>query len=108
MSEPAHDQASRLQAATDSTLAKAMARFVMPALVALIAYFSNDAFNDIRANQEKQAVSDQQQSLQIAEVRSDVRLLNAKVDFSVLQQIENLERRINLLETQNNVLRTKP
>ena len=96
MLEPGHDH--KLQEATESTLAKAASRFLTPALLAVLAWFGNQAFNDIRENQKSQGATQQQQGLQL-------QLLNAKIDYSVLQQMESLNRRVLLLEDQNRVLR---
>ncbi len=96
MSEPAHDH--KLQAATESTLAKAVGRFLTPLLLAVIAWLGNNNFIEFRETQK-------QQGAQIQEVRSDLKLLNAKVDYSVLQQLATLDRRVQLLEDQNRVLR---
>ena len=96
MLEPGHDH--KLQEATESTLAKAASRFLTPALLAVLAWFANQAFNDIRENQKLQNEKQQQQGLQL-------QLLSAKIDYSVLQQMESLNRRVILLEDQNRVMR---
>lgn len=99
-----HDD-HKLQTATESTLAKAVGRFVTPLLLGLVAYLGNQALNDIRNTQREQFVASQGQGEQIADARTELKLLNAKVDYSVLQQMTALDRRVQLLEDQNKILR---
>lgn len=94
-----------MQAAVESTAAKALNRIFVPILLSLIAFLGAVSFNDIRATLKEQALADQQQSTQIQQVRAEVQLLNAKVDYSVLQQMGALDRRVQLLEEQSRVLR---
>jgi hypothetical protein len=83
----------------------AFARLGTPVLLGVIAWFGNQSFNDIRESQKDQAAADKQQTSQIAQVNSQVQVLNTKVDFGVLQRIQDLDRRMQLLEEQNRVLR---
>ncbi len=103
MSEVSHDH--KLQAATESTLAKAVGRFITPSLLLVIAWVAKQDITEIKERQKDQSAVAQQQSIQILETRSDMKLLNAKVDYSVLQQMDNMNSRIKLLEDQNRVLR---
>jgi hypothetical protein len=95
----------RLEAATESAWAKVLSRFGTPTLLGMLAWFGNQAFDDIRQSQKEQATASALQATQIQDVRADVKLLNAKVDYSVLQQMAALDRRVQLLEDQNKVLR---
>lgn len=97
MSDQGHDP-TRLQQATESTLAKLMSRYLTPMLLGIIAWFGINKLQDIQVGQERQSSLYEAQSAKIEQVRGDVQLLNAKVDYSVLQQISALDRRVNLLE----------
>lgn len=97
MNDAAHE--TKLQQATESTLAKVLSRYLTPLLLSIIAWFGIQALQDIKAGQAKQSALYESQSAKLEQVRTDVQLLNAKVDYSVLQQINALDRRVNLLES---------
>lgn len=92
------DGSSRLEKATESTIAKAFNRFVTPAMVGIIGWFLLQTLNDIKQKQETAAIAADEQGNQFQEVKTEVKLLNAKVDFSVLQQIDSLKKRVDNLE----------
>ncbi len=80
-----------LERATESTWAKAVTRFVVPSLLALLGTVCGLLLQDIRSGQE-QLVRDQQK------VTSDVQVLNAKLDNGVIWRITEIERRLNTVE----------
>lgn len=98
---------TRIEQATESTFAKFLARFLTPILLSVVAWFGVGKLSDIQSAQSIQAIQQQQQALQIQGVSSEVKLLNAKVEFSILQQITENRRRIELLESQGRVLRIR-
>ena len=77
--------------ATESSLAKAINKIVLPALATVAVGMITWMVQDMRTNQQKQGE-------QIAELKTDVSLLNAKVDSGVLWRITEIERRLNHVE----------
>jgi hypothetical protein len=96
MSDEHHD--TRLEAAAESTIAKFLSRYLTPLLLSAVAWFGIRALEDIQSAQKAQGD-------EIAAVNAKLSLLDAKVDYSVLQQVQDLRRRVELLEAQNRVLR---
>lgn len=91
----------RLQAAAGSTAALVMNRLVSPVLgilLTIIGFFLVRTLNDVAANQ-------QDQGRDIAQVKSDLRNINTRLDEGVIrqvnantQQITDHERRIQAIE----------
>lgn len=91
----------RLQAAADSTAARVMNRLVSPVvgiMLTIIGFFLVRTLNDVAANQ-------QDQGRDIAQVKSDLRNINTRLDEGVIrqvnantQQITDHERRIQAIE----------
>jgi cytoskeletal protein RodZ len=91
-----HDM--NLEKATESTLAKAVTRFVVPVFVAVIGFLGAWALQDIRANQQEQAKLQLVQSREIQQVSSDLQVLKATVDSGLVWRITDIERRLNQVE----------
>lgn len=91
----------RLQAAADSTAAKVVNRLVSPVigvLITVIGFFLVRTLNDVAANQLEQGRD-------LAQVKSDVRNINTRLDEGVIrqvnantQQITDHEHRIQAIE----------
>lgn len=77
--------------ATDSALAKAINKIVLPALATVAVGLITWMVQDMRTNQ-------QEQGKEISSVKVEVGLLNAKVDSGVLWRISEIERRLNQVE----------
>lgn len=101
-------QAHRLLAAAESTTAKVMNRLLTPVLalvLAVLGFFAVRLLNDVAANQRQQADNQVQQGLDIAQVKSDVRNLNTRLDEGIIRQVnqntqsmQDLDRRVRVLE----------
>lgn len=91
----------RLQAAADSTAARVFARLVSPALgifLSVIGFFLIRTLNEVADNQREQGRD-------IAQVKSDVRNINTRLDEGVIRQVNanaeqiiDHERRIRAIE----------
>lgn len=91
----------RLQAAADSTAARVFARLVSPALgvfLSIIGFFLIRTLNEVANNQ-------QEQGRDIAQVKSDVRNINTRLDEGIIRQVnasaeelKDHERRIRAIE----------
>ncbi|MCX7041089.1 MAG: hypothetical protein NT117_00050 [Gammaproteobacteria bacterium] len=97
MTQPEHHE-SRIEKATESTMAKVVARFVVPILLTIIGWLLIDGLGDLRSNVKSQGAD-------IVLMKSDVRDLNTRLDAQVLRQvetntktIETHERRIQAIE----------
>lgn len=92
----------RLQAATESTIAKAVARFGVPLLLAALSVLGGLAFNDIKTDIQSEiasSASDRRQTGQdIAQIKSDVRDLNTRLDAQVIRQVDQNTRRMESFE----------
>lgn len=96
MSEEHHE--SRMERATESTIAKAFARFAVPGLLAIVSWFLVTGIGDLKTDVRTQG-SD------IVIIKSDIRDVNTRLDSQVLRQVETNtltlsahERRIQALE----------
>lgn len=87
-----------LEKATESTWAKAVTRFVVPLLLALLGTVCGILLQDIRSGLADLAKAQQDQARDVTKVTSDVQLLNAKLDNGVIWRIGELERRVNHVE----------
>ena len=91
----------RLQAAADSTAARVMNRLVSPVvgiMLTIIGFFLVRTLNDVAASQ-------QDQGRDIAQVKSDLRNINTRLDEGVIRQVNantqlltEHERRIQAIE----------
>lgn len=88
----------RLERATESTLAKAITRFGVPALLVLLGSAGSLLLSDIRASVSSLEESQTIQGTELRQMSNDVQLLNAKVDNGLLWRIGELERRVNAVE----------
>lgn len=88
-----------IEKATDSTLAKAVTRFVMPVLVTVIGSLLTWMVNDMRSNQTRQQSEMQGLANQVQRVDAKVELMNSKVDNGLIWRISELERRLLNVES---------
>ena len=89
----AHDEhrGHRIEAVAESTVAKAVSRFGVPVLLAVIGWFLVQTTNRIEATQERQGDD-------LAQVKSDVRDLNTRLDAQVIRQVETNTKRLDTLD----------
>lgn len=92
------DQQLNLERATESTVAKAFARFGMPLMVAVIGFLGTWMLNSISNDVQDIGALQSKQADEVKQVSSDVRVLKATVDTGLLWRIGELERRINHVE----------
>ncbi len=83
---------SRLERATESTLAKAVNRFFVPGLLTLISWFVVDGVTSLREDLSAQGKD-------IVQIKSDVRNVNTRLDAQVLSQVERNTKAIDNLDT---------
>ena len=95
----------RMEAVADSTLAKWLARFVMPAMVAIIGWFLMSANSRIERTQASQSEAQQTQGEDIAAIKSDIRDVNTRLDAQVIRQVDQntqntteLRKRVEIIE----------
>ncbi|GEM_PF-675070 len=87
-----------LERATESTWAKAVTRFVVPILLALLGTVCGLLLQDIRSSLEALKTEQRQQAESTQQLKGDVQVLNAKLDNGVIWRITELERRLNTVE----------
>ncbi len=87
-----------IEKATESTFAKFTARLLTPLLLVLLGYFGNRQLNQIEQTQQEQTDKQQTQGEKISTIASDVRVLSARIDYSVVSQVDQLSRRVEQLE----------
>jgi len=73
-------------------------RYITPIFLGLISWLGSLAFGDIRAAQNTAVRQQAIQTEQLASLSTEIKLLNAKVDYSVLQQLDMLGKRLDKLE----------
>lgn len=94
-----------LDAAVENTLSKVLARWVLPglvaALIAVVVWIGQGALAQIR----EQGMDLRAQSNDIAQVKSDVRVMATRLDEGVIRQVnqntqrvQDIERRVQILE----------
>ncbi|PBJ83713.1 hypothetical protein CMZ84_04280 [Lysobacteraceae bacterium NML93-0399] len=88
-----------LQEATDSTLAKAVTRFVVPVLLTIIGTVLGWMVSDVRGNQAQQQQELSALTVKLERVDSKVELMNSKVDNGLIWRISELERRLQHVES---------
>lgn len=93
--------------AVGNTLSRFVGRYLVPVMLTVVAWFGVRSLNSIEENQVTLQKNMEAQAVRVQQVSSDLQLLNAKVDFSVLQQITVNSRRLDLLEAQGRVMREK-
>ena len=96
--DPDDGKRHRLLDAVESTQAKVFARFLLPLLLTVVGFFAVRALNDIAATQQSQGVAQQVQGQAIAQIQSDVRNVNTRLDERVIRNVELNEKRIDKLE----------
>ncbi|HET7655750.1 MAG TPA: hypothetical protein VFK18_01985 [Luteimonas sp.] len=97
MTDDARERHHRLEAAAESTLAKWISRFGVPALLAVLGWFLIRTTDRIETTQARQGED-------IAQVKADVRVLGARLDEGVIRQVESNSKRIDGLEGRVNQL----
>lgn len=97
MNDDAHDRGHKLEAAAESTLAKWLSRFGVPALLVVIGWFLTRTTDRIETMQA-------QQGEDIAQVKADVRVLGARLDEGVIRQVESNSKRLDGIEGRVNQL----
>ena len=95
-----------LEHATESTLAKAVTRYIVPALLTvvgtLIAWLINDMrgeLTEISSAQSAERNERQKLAAQLQLVDGKVDLMNSKVDNGLIWRITELERRVQTVES---------
>ena len=90
-----------LEDAMESKLAKIAVRifvWVVPFVIGGFAWFINGSLTDIKAMQAAQSKAQVLQAESLGQVKSDVKVLNAKLDNGVIWRITEIERRLNTVE----------
>lgn len=88
----------------ESAIIRQASTWLTPGLLAVIGIVATQYMSEIRAAQHEQGEQLAQVGKQVTQVDGKVALLNAKVDYSIVQSLEDLKRRITLLEDQGHVL----
>jgi len=70
----------------------------IPYLLAIISFLLVRSLADIERSQATQAEAQVKQSEQLAVVSSDVRVLSTRIDYSVLESIKEMKKRLDRLE----------
>lgn len=71
-------QGHRLQAAVDSTTAKFLARYLVPVLLAWMAWQGKEGLGELK-----------EQRGDIAQMKSDIRVVTTRLDEGVVRQVNN-------------------
>lgn len=88
-----------IEAATESTLAKAITRFVVPVLLTIIGTLLVWLISDVRSTQTQQKEELKAVATQVERVDGKVELMNAKVDNGLIWRLTELERRVQHVES---------
>ena len=91
MSASDDQRGHRLEAAAESTLAKWVSRFGVPLLLGVIGWFLIRTTDRIEQTQREQGAD-------LAQVKSDVRDLNTRLDAQVIRQVETNTKRIDAMD----------
>lgn len=94
-------EATRIERAVESNTAKLITRFGVPVLIAILGGIGGRMLNDIRDSQLRQADKQELQAQEMATVKQDLKVLNAKLDYGVIAQMSELQRRVQRLEALN-------
>lgn len=87
-----------LEKATESTLAKAITRIGVPALLSVIVVLGGAVLADIRSSVNAIDARSLRQGTEIQSVGNKVELLNTKVDHGLIWRLTELERRVNAID----------
>lgn len=99
--EPAqHPQHHRVEDAIESTTAKAFARLLLPIMLSLIGFFMLRTLNGLQSSSDEQ-------SKDIAQIKSDVRDINTRLDERIIRNVESNTRRIDALEDRVSAVEAK-
>jgi hypothetical protein len=83
---------SGIDRAIESKLALLVARFGVPLLLAIIGYYARGSLLELQAGQADQGRD-------MAQIKSDVRDLNTRLDTGVIRQVNGNTLRLNGLES---------
>lgn len=92
-----HDPGHGIERAVESTAAKFASRWLVPFLLAALGFFLRATLSDIQAGQSQQAED-------IAAIKSDMRVLQTRLDERVIRQVEENTEAIDDLKTRVNRL----
>jgi hypothetical protein len=87
----------RHERATDSQIARRVL-WVLPVLLGIIGFFSNRSLSNIEQGQLDSAKAQAETNKQVAQLSTDVRVMNARVEYSLIQQLEDTRKRVERLE----------
>lgn len=93
------DSAEKLE---HSLAARVIQVFLTPGLISITATLGWMTLADIRDRQGEQALKTDQQTAKVSDVSIKVDLLNARMEYQVLDQLKDLQRRLQELEKQTN------
>jgi hypothetical protein len=103
MTEQVHG--TRMERVAESAFARIMNRLGTPVLIAALGFFfmreiknSDESTAELRAEMKEQGASLARQETSLSEIRSDVRDLNTRLEYSVISSVQNLERRVDRIE----------
>lgn len=95
--DPDDGRPHRLLNAVESTQAKVFARFVWPLLIGALAFFLVRMLDRIEQTQGEQSTA-------IAQIQSDVRNVNTRLDEGVIRNVNDNTRRIEKLESRVDII----
>lgn len=89
--------AAKQEKHTDLLVAKKLL-WIIPVLLGLIGFFSNRSLSSIEQAQVDSAKAQVETNKQMAQLSSDVRVLDTRMQYSVLEQLKDLRERTEKLE----------
>ena len=97
-------QRHRVLELVESTGAKVFARGVVPVLLAIIGFFLVRTLNQVADNQQRQDARNEEQARDMAQVKSDVRVITTRLDEGVVRQVNTNTQTIQAHEQRLQVL----
>jgi hypothetical protein len=100
--EPAQHQHQRhrVEDAIESTTAKVFARLLLPIMLSLIGFFMLRTLNGLQSSVDEQGKD-------IAQIKSDVRDVNTRLDERIIRTVDSNTRRIDALEDRVSAVEAK-
>lgn len=95
--DPDDGKSHRILSVVESTQAKFFARFIWPVMLGALAFFLVRTLDRMEATQASQVVV-------IAQIQSDVRNVNTRLDERVIRTVEDNTQRINKVEDRVDIL----
>lgn len=86
--------------AAESSLVKWVNKLVVPLLLTIVAFFGARSLSEIQTKQDKTDASLTAIAASAVSTQTDVRLLGARLDYSVVAQIQQMDRRIEKNEAE--------